>query len=86
MASGLGVFGRESGVADLTPFEREILDFESHWWAHGKKSEAIVERFRMKPSTYYAKRAELVAKPEALEYAPITVRRLRRRNVTRRDG
>lgn len=65
-------------MAPLTAFEREILDFESHWWAHGKKSEAILQRFQMKPSTYYVRRSEVVARPEALEYAPITVRRLRR--------
>lgn len=65
-------------MAELNAFERAVLDFESQWWAHGKKSDSIVERFKMKPSTYYARRAEIVARPEALAYAPITVRRLRR--------
>lgn len=68
-------------MAELNAFERDVLDFESQWWAHGKKSEAIVERFKMKPSTYYVRRSEIVARPEALAYAPITVRRLRRTNT-----
>lgn len=68
-------------MTELNAFEKEVLDFESLWWAHGKKSEAIVERFRMKPSTYYARRSEIVSRPEALAYAPITVRRLRRSNT-----
>ncbi|MCX6394899.1 MAG: DUF3263 domain-containing protein [Propionibacteriales bacterium] len=65
---------------ELSTFEREILDFESRWWSHGKKSEAIVERFGLKPSTYYVRRSEIAARPEALAYAPVTVRRLRRSN------
>lgn len=77
-------FRRPPGVADLTAFERDVLDFESQWWAHGKKSDAIVERFGMKPSTYYVKRAEIVARAEALAYAPITVRRLRRTNAKKK--
>ena len=67
-------------MAALTAFERDVLDFESRWWAYSKKSDAIVEHFRMKPSTYYVKRSEIVARPEALEYAPVTVRQLRRTN------
>lgn len=38
----------------------------------------------MKPSTYYVKRAEIVARAEALAYAPITVRRLRRTNAKKK--
>lgn len=74
---------RPACVGELTAFDRDVLDFESQWWAHGKKSEAIVERFKMKPSTYYVKRAAIVARPEALAYAPVTVRQLRRTNKRR---
>lgn len=75
---------RVVSVAELTAFERDVLDFEGRWWAYAKKCDAIVEHFKMKPSTYYAKRSEIVARPEALEYAPITVRQLRRVNPSRR--
>lgn len=71
---------RVVNVAELTAFERDVLDFEGRWWAYAKKCDAIVEHFKMKPSTYYLKRSEIIARPEALEYAPVTVRQLRRTN------
>ena len=72
---------------DLTATDRDILDFEESWWTRpGSKASAIRERLSMSPTTYYRRLDELVDTVEALQHAPLVVRRLRRKRRDRRRG
>ena len=63
----------------LTERDRAILDFERSWWSEpGRKELAIRERFDLSTTRYYGILNELLDAPEALEYDPLVVRRLRR--------
>ena len=69
----------------LTERDRAILDFERGWWTEaGPKDAAIRERFELSGTRYYQLLAELVDDPDALEYDPLLVRRLRRARDRRR--
>jgi hypothetical protein len=69
----------------LTDRDRAILDFERSWWTtSGPKDTAIRERFELSGTRYYQLIAELLDDPEALEYDPLLVRRLRRVRDRRR--
>jgi hypothetical protein len=64
---------------------REIIDFERGWWkASGRKELAVRERFGLSPARYYQLLNRLIEQPEALEYDPMLVRRLRRLRDARR--
>jgi hypothetical protein len=82
---------RMVSVTDLTEEHRAMLDFErAHWrYPAGKASEAR-ERFGLSLATYQKRLNALLDEPAALEYAPATVRRLRRlrqkRLVARRQS
>lgn len=63
--------------------DKAILDFEATWWKYkGAKEAAILERFGIGGTRYYQILSALIDRPEALEYAPLVVNRLRRRRVT----
>ena len=63
---------------------RDLLDFERDWAAHeGGKAKAIKARFRFSPARYYQLLGEAIEMPAAMEYDPLTVRRLRRRRSER---
>lgn len=69
----------------LTDRDRAILDFERSWWSEpGPKETAIRERFELSPTRYYELVNELLELPEAAEYDPLVVRRLRRLRERRR--
>lgn len=69
----------------LTDRDRAILDFERSWWSEpGPKEVAIRERFELSATRYYQILGELLESPEALEYDPLVVRRLRRLRDRRR--
>jgi len=69
----------------LTERERSILEFERSWWTEpGPKELAIRERFDLSATRYYQLLAELVDSDDALEYDPLTIRRLRRMRERRR--
>jgi hypothetical protein len=69
----------------LTDRDRAILDFERSWWTSaGPKDTAIRERFELSGTRYYQLIAELIDDPEALEYDPLLIRRLRRVRDRRR--
>jgi hypothetical protein len=69
----------------LTERDRAILDFERSWWSEpGRKELAIRERFDLSTTRYYGILNELLDAPEALEYDPLVVRRLRRVRDRRR--
>ena len=69
----------------LTDRDRAILDFERMWWTEpGPKESAIRDRFELSGTRYYQILHELLDDPEALEYDPLVVRRLRRLRDRRR--
>ena len=77
---------RSDGVTDgLTDQDRAIIDFERAWWqASGRKDVAVRERLGLSPSRYYTCLNQLLEKPEAMDYDPMVVRRLRRMRDQRR--
>jgi Protein of unknown function (DUF3263) len=69
----------------LTDRDRAILDFERSWWTEsGPKDTAIRERFELSGTRYYQLLTELLDDPDALEYDPLLIRRLRRMRERRR--
>ena len=69
----------------LTDRDRAILDFERSWWTQsGPKDTAIRERFELSGTRYYQLLTELLDDPDALEYDPLLIRRLRRMRERRR--
>lgn len=69
----------------LTDRDRAILDFERTWWSEpGPKEQVIRERFDLSGTRYYQLLNELLDSPDALEYDPLVVRRLRRLRDRRR--
>ena len=75
----------------LSDHDRAILDFERSWWAHpGPKEVAIREHLGVSATRYYKALTELMESPEAAEYDPLVVRRLRlhrdRRRRARYEG
>jgi hypothetical protein len=72
-------------VVDLTERDKAILDFERAWWHEtGPKEALIQERFELSATRYYEILGELLENPEAYEYDPLGVRRLRRMRDRRR--
>ena len=64
---------------------RAILDFERESWKMAVPKElAIHERFGFSAARYYQHLNRLLERPEALEYDPMLVRRLRRVREARR--
>ncbi|MGQ0618235.1 MAG: DUF3263 domain-containing protein [Acidimicrobiia bacterium] len=69
----------------LTERDRAILDFERNWWSEpGPKELIIRERFDLSTTRYYEILGELLELPEAMDYDPLVVRRLRRLRDRRR--
>ena len=63
----------------LTSRERRVLDFERFWWTlPGPKDRDISEVLGLSSADYYGVLRELLNKPEAFAYDPLTVKRLRR--------
>jgi hypothetical protein len=68
----------------LSERDVEMLDFERSWWKHaGVKEQAIKDRFDMSATRYYQLLNDLLEQPEAIEYDPILVKRLKRLRVYR---
>jgi len=58
---------------------RRVLDFEGRWYRHaGAKEAAIRDEFGWTAARYYQTLNDLVDDPDALAYAPVTIRRLQR--------
>ena len=63
----------------LSARDREILEFERHWWKYaGAKEQAVREKFDMSSTRYYQVLNALIDRDEALAADPLLVRRLRR--------
>lgn len=74
----------------LTGFDKSILDFEKRNYKYaGQKESDAKDAFKMTPPQYYQHLNKLVDHPEAEEYAPMVVQRLRRlrdKGVAQRTG
>jgi hypothetical protein len=71
-------------VTELSDLDRQVLDFEARRWNFaGAKATAALETFGLSEPRYYQLVNAIIDKPEALVYAPSTVKRLRRLRETR---
>jgi hypothetical protein len=69
----------------LSDRDRAILDFERGWWKRpGPKEAAIRAELGVSSTRYYEILRTLVDRPEAFEYDPLTVSRVRRERARRR--
>jgi hypothetical protein len=69
----------ETTGSTLTDLERRILEFERDWWRFaGAKESAIKELFDLTAPRYYQLLNDLIDRADALEAAPMLVKRLRR--------
>lgn len=69
----------------LTVRDTMTLDLEASWWKYaGAKEATIRELFNESATRYYARLNALLDRPEAMAYAPLTVKRLRRVRERRR--
>jgi len=72
-------------VAALTERDMRILAFERSWWRlAGAKERDILEVFGVPVTRYYQLLNELIDRPEAAEFDPVLVTRLRRQRGRRR--
>lgn len=63
----------------LTVKDTMTLDFEQRWWRYGgAKDAAVRDLFGESPTRYYQRLNHLIDQPQALAYAPMLVKRLRR--------
>lgn len=69
----------------LSDRDRLVLEFERAWWLlPGPKEAAIREHLEMSATRYYQALTRLLDDRDALEYDPLTIRRLRRLRESRR--
>jgi hypothetical protein len=58
--------------------DRAILDFERAWWHEpGAKDQAIEFALGLPAAVFYERLRAIIARPEALAYDPLTVKRVR---------
>lgn len=78
----------DSGAAPagaLSERDQRIIVFERQWWKfEGSKEQAIRDEFGFSPTRYYQLLNELIERPEALVFDPMTVKRIRRLRADRR--
>ena len=74
----------ETSGQGLSERDRAVLGFERQWWKYsGAKEAAIRELFDMSATRYYQLINSLIDTPEALEFDPMMVKRLRRMRSSR---
>jgi hypothetical protein len=71
-------------MTELTEFQMRILAFERSWWqSPWVKDREILDALGLSPTRYYQLLNELIDQPEAAQFDPELVARLRRRRATR---
>ncbi len=66
---------------------QELLEFERTWRAASRpKDIAVRERFGLSPARYHQQLHRVLDRPEALQFDPVLVRRLRRLREARRTA
>jgi len=84
MSAEGAVTGRDAADGELSERDRQILEFERHWWKYaGAKEQAIRELFDMSATRYYQVLNALIDTPAALAADPMLVKRLRRLRASR---
>jgi hypothetical protein len=74
----------ESPRGELSERDRAVLTFEKQRWKYaGSKEQAIRDQFGISANRYYQVLNALLDRPEALEFEPTVVGRLRRRREVR---
>jgi hypothetical protein len=76
--------GQSSCKMPLTERDRKILDLEGSWWTKVGSKGAQIDDLGLSRSQYYAVIRRLAESSEALEQAPLLVRRIRRQLAERR--
>jgi hypothetical protein len=72
-------------VTALSEVDKRILAFESGWWRFpGAKEREILEVFGFPATRYYQLLNDLIDRPEAAQFDPALVARLRRQRLRRR--
>jgi hypothetical protein len=72
-------------MGTLSEQEMRVLAFERSWWrTPGAKEQEIVDALGMTATRYYQLLNELIDRPEAAEFDPALVSRLRRQRTRRR--
>jgi hypothetical protein len=70
---------RHHEVMSLTDSDKALLDFAARWYRFpGAQAEALTTELGLSATTYWRKVNDLIDRPEALAYAPTTVKRLQR--------
>ncbi|MBS2965605.1 DUF3263 domain-containing protein [Actinocrinis puniceicyclus] len=68
----------------LSERDRAVLTFEKQYWKYsGAKEQAIRDRFELSATRYYQLLNALLDRPEAQEFEPGLVKRLRRQRAAR---
>jgi len=68
----------------LSERDRAVLAFEKQYWKYsGAKEQAIRDRFGLSATRYYQVLNGLLDRPEAQEFEPVLIKRLRRRRAAR---
>ena len=71
-------------MAALSELDKRILAFEQNWWRYpGAKEREILEVFGMPVTRYYQLLNALIDQPEAIQFDPVLVARLRRQRSRR---
>lgn len=71
-------------MAALSEQDMRILAFERSWWRlSGAKERDILDAFDVPVTRYYQLLNELIDRPEAVEFDPVLVTRLRRQRSRR---
>jgi hypothetical protein len=79
-----GGAGGSAGTEPLSERDRAVLIFEKQYWKYtGAKEQAIRDRFEMSATRYYQVLNALLDRPEAQEFEPMLVKRLRRQRAAR---
>ncbi len=74
----------EGASEQLSDRDRAVLLFEKQYWKYsGAKEQAIRDRFEMSATRYYQVLNALLDRPEAQEFEPGLVKRLRRERAAR---
>jgi hypothetical protein len=82
MKAGAGC--REALMAALSEQDMRILAFERSWFRQaGAKEREILEVFGVPVTRYYQLLNQLIDRPEAAEFDPVLVARLRRQRSRR---
>lgn len=71
----------------LSELERAILRCEAQWWARAAdKEDAIRGELKLSPTQYYQVVGRLLDRPEAMEFDPMLITRLRRMRDERAES